>query len=148
MDIVSALGATLGVVLVATLAGLGWRVATGRARGADAPGLATIAERHGGALGAQATLLQFSTELCTPCRATRRMLTRLATERDGVRHVEVDLDAHPDLAREFGILQTPTTFVLDGEGRSVARIGGAPRMPALLAVLAPLAEVRDDRVAA
>jgi len=77
--------------------------------------------------GAGATLLQFSTEFCAPCRATARVLGQLGAERPDVRHVEIDLTDRPDLARRFRILQTPTTLVLDAEGTIRARIGGAAR---------------------
>ncbi len=77
--------------------------------------------------GARATLLQFSTEFCASCPATRRMLGAIAESSDGVTHVDVDLTNRADLANRYGILQTPTTFILDGAGTLVARIGGSTR---------------------
>jgi hypothetical protein len=44
-----------------------------------------------------------------------------------VTHVEVDLGDRPDLARRFGVLQTPTTLLLDSTGAVRARIAGAAR---------------------
>jgi thiol-disulfide isomerase/thioredoxin len=79
------------------------------------------------ALGDRATLLQFSTEFCAPCRSTARVLGAAADDVDGVRHVDVDLTHRPDLAGRFGVLQTPTTLVLDAAGAVRARIGGAAR---------------------
>ena len=42
-------------------------------------------------LGSRATLLQFSSAFCAPCRATRRVLAEIAEVVPGVAHVEVDL---------------------------------------------------------
>jgi thiol-disulfide isomerase/thioredoxin len=79
------------------------------------------------ALGSKATLLQFSTEICAPCRTANRVLGTIAKERFSVKHVDVDLTHRPDLASRFSVLQTPTILILDGHGRVRARIGGAPR---------------------
>ncbi len=85
--------------------------------------------------GERATLLQFSSAFCAPCRATRRTLADVAGAVPGVRHVEVDAEAHLDLVRSLGILRTPTTLVLDGHGREVTRASGAPQAAQVLAAL-------------
>jgi len=148
MNVLWASAAVLGAIVVATAVGLIWRARVGRIRTArgGAPGaeLVRVAAVHGG-LGDHATLLQFSTEFCAPCRSTARVLAELSERREGVAHVEVDLTDRADLARRLGILQTPTTFVLDPAGRSRARIGGAPRLGELVALLDSL---EADRVAA
>ena len=58
-------------------------------------------------LGERATLLQFSSAFCAPCRATRRVLHEVAEVVPGVVHVEVDAEHHLDLVRRLGILRTP-----------------------------------------
>ena len=78
-------------------------------------------------LGERATLLQFSSAFCAPCRATRRVLSDVAGSAPGVVHLEVDAEGHLDLVRRLGVLRTPTTLVLDASGREVARAAGAPR---------------------
>src|SRR4051812_22078863 len=85
--------------------------------------------------GERATLLQFSSAFCAPCRATRRILTDVAGSVPGVRHVEVDAEAHLDLVRALGILRTPTTLVLDRDGREVTRASGAPKPAQVLTAL-------------
>lgn len=85
--------------------------------------------------GERATLLQFSSAFCAPCRATRRTLADIAEVVPGVVHVEVDAEHHLALVRELGILRTPTTLVLDAAGREVARAAGAPRKEQVLAAL-------------
>ncbi|MDX6301141.1 MAG: hypothetical protein QOF53_2355 [Nocardioidaceae bacterium] len=86
-------------------------------------------------LGERATLLQFSSAFCAPCRATRRVLADVAGVVPGVTHVEVDAEKHLDLVRRLGILRTPTTLVLDASGTEVSRASGAPTKAAVLATL-------------
>ncbi|MBN9154434.1 MAG: thioredoxin family protein [Microbacterium sp.] len=77
-------------------------------------------------LGAEATLLQFSTELCARCPHVHRTLAAVADSRQGVRHLDVDLTHRPDIARHFHVLQTPTTLILDRDGVVQTRFGGVP----------------------
>lgn len=121
----------LGLVAFATALGLLWRSQQGRVRrtriAVDLP--------EGVTLGGRATLLQFSTEVCSPCRATHTVLDSLARETIDVAHVDVDLTHRPDVAAKFNILQTPTTLILDRDGVVRARIGGAARRDTVLAEL-------------
>jgi thiol-disulfide isomerase/thioredoxin len=91
-------------------------------------------------LGERATLLQFSSAFCAPCRATRRVLADVAAVVPGVVHVEVDAEHHLELVRRLGILRTPTTLVLDAGGREVSRAAGAPSKDEVLATLARVVE--------
>jgi len=86
-------------------------------------------------LGEQATLLQFSSAFCAPCRATRRVLGEVASTTTGVAHIEVDAEQHLDVVRRLGILRTPTTIVLDEHGTEVTRATGAPAKQQVLAAL-------------
>jgi thiol-disulfide isomerase/thioredoxin len=87
-------------------------------------------------LGDRATLLQFSSAFCAPCRVTRRVLGEVAQVVPGVAHVEVDAEQHLDLVRRLGVLRTPTTLVLDAHGREVSRAAGAPKRDEVMATLA------------
>jgi hypothetical protein len=49
--------------------------------------------------------------------------------------VEIDAEAHLDLVRSLGIMRTPTTLVLDADGRELTRATGAPRPAQVLAAL-------------
>lgn len=93
-------------------------------------------------LGERATLVQFSSAFCAPCRATRRLLAEVAAVVPGVEHVEVDAEHHLDLVRRLGIMRTPTTLVLDARGREVTRAQGVPTKPQ---VLTALGQFTDDR---
>ncbi len=128
--------ALVALVALATAVGAVQRTRSGRVRAGtgrdpvradDLPGVA--------GLGDAATLLQFSTEVCAPCRATHRILDGVARELRGVSHVDLDLTDRPDLANRFHIMQTPTTLILDRRGVVQARIGGAPRPAELRAEL-------------
>ncbi|WP_373311780.1 TlpA family protein disulfide reductase [Streptomyces mashuensis] len=92
-------------------------------------------EQLGGALGRRATLVYFSTAFCQPCRATRRVLAEVAAMVEGVSHVEIDAEARLDLVRALDITATPTTLVLDAEGRIVRRAAGQPRRADVIAAL-------------
>lgn len=87
-------------------------------------------------LGERATLLQFSSAFCAPCRATRRVLADVADVVPGVVHVEIDAEDHLDLVRRVGVLRTPTTLVLDSRGHETTRAAGAPRKEQVLSALA------------
>ncbi len=86
-------------------------------------------------LGERATLLQFSSAFCAPCRATRRTLSEVAAVVPGVEHLEVDAEHHLELVRRLGVLRTPTTLVLDASGNEVTRAAGAPRKEQVLSAL-------------
>jgi thiol-disulfide isomerase/thioredoxin len=101
---------------------------------ADA-GLVLSADRIGHPLGERATLLQFSSAFCAPCRATRRILAEVAGMIDGVAHVEIDAESRLDLVRELNVLRTPTVLVLAGDGRIVRRASGQPRKPDVIAAI-------------
>lgn len=102
---------------------------------APAPAAGAVTE-VGAVLGERATLLQFSSAFCAPCRATRRVLGDVAASVDGVAHVEVDAEHHLEVVRRLGVVRTPTTLVLDAAGREVARATGAPRKEQVLAAVA------------
>lgn len=95
----------------------------------------------GAALGERATLVQFSSAFCQPCRATRRTLTEVAGMVEGVAHVEIDAEDHLDLVRRLQVLRTPTVLVLDADGAIVRRASGQPRKADVIAALG--AAVRD-----
>ena len=120
------------VVLTAVLALVRARV-EGRVRSRD--GREDLRPLIPGEPGRHATLLQFSSAFCAPCRATKRVLGEVAQLVPGVAHVEVDAESHLDLVRRLGILKTPTTLVLDAAGREVLRAAGQPKKTDVLTAL-------------
>lgn len=134
-------------VVVAVGFGLYRRHVDGRFAGAppeEAPAEATAwtavaAALPDAALGERATLVQFSSAFCAPCRTTRVVLADVAERSDGVAHVEIDAEQHLDLVRSLDVRRTPTTLILDGRGRELTRAAGAPRREQVLAAL-PLSQ--------
>jgi thiol-disulfide isomerase/thioredoxin len=127
-----ALGSVIGVVRLRR---------DGRVRevskvGLTEAGLADLTVADLGAeLGERATLVQFSTAFCQPCRATRRILADVTALVPGVTHVEIDAESRLDLVRRLDIMRTPTVFVLDSSGNIVKRASGQPRKADVLAAL-------------
>ena len=125
------------VLAVAVTTGLAWRWNSGRMHrsASDAARMVTPAEL-GGPLGQRATLVQFSSAFCAPCRATRVILAEVAGMTDGVTHVEIDAESHLDLVRRLDIRRTPTILVLGPDGRIATRASGQPRKADVIAALA------------
>ncbi|WP_206062937.1 thioredoxin family protein [Nocardioides piscis] len=86
-------------------------------------------------LGERATLVQFSSAFCAPCRTTRVVLDDVASREAGVHHVEIDAEKHLDLVRMLDVRRTPTTLILDHVGRELTRAAGAPQRAQVLAAL-------------
>ena len=126
----------LGVLALATAAGLVHRARSGKVREVTPDdSLRAVLVELDAAPGERATLLQFSSAFCAPCRATRRILTEVAELVPGVAHVEVDAEQHLALVRRLDIRKTPTTLVLDAGVREVKRAAGQPRKADVLAAL-------------
>ena len=156
--------AAIAALAVAATAGLAWQRANGRIRGVGprdigtaaaspangqkpdwpqalaAPASAVLTRAQiGQPLGERATLVQFSTAFCAPCRATRQILAEVAGMVAGVEHAEIDAEAHLDLVRALGIRRTPTVLVLGPDGRIVKRASGQPRKADVIAALGDVA---------
>ncbi|TDD83297.1 TlpA family protein disulfide reductase [Actinomadura rubrisoli] len=126
------------VLAAATVFGLVRRRRDGvlRARRGDGAVAEVLgADELGAALGEKATLVQFSSAFCAPCRATRRTLGEVAGMVEGVAHVEIDAEARLELVRRLNVIRTPTVLVLDAAGRVVRRASGAPRKADVIAAL-------------
>jgi thiol-disulfide isomerase/thioredoxin len=87
-------------------------------------------------LGPQATLLQFSSSFCAPCRAARQLLADVADRNAGVTHVEIDVADRLDLVRLLDVRRTPTVFVLGPQGQVTRRASGLPRRDEVMAAVA------------
>src|ERR1700761_2412468 len=86
-------------------------------------------------LGSRATLVQFSSAFCAPCRATRQVLGDVAGLVDGVAYVEIDAESRLDLVRRLNVLSTPTVLVLGPDGAIARQATGLPRKPDVIATL-------------
>jgi thiol-disulfide isomerase/thioredoxin len=123
----------LVILGLATGYGLWYQRSRGRIQSSQtAPESALTAAILGGRLGSRATLVQFSSAFCTPCRATRLLLESVAVTMSDVRHLDIDAEGHLDLVRKLNIHSTPTTLILDSQGREVGRAVGAPNRDQVL----------------
>ncbi|MFJ6654458.1 TlpA family protein disulfide reductase [Microbacterium sp. NPDC091313] len=144
MTIVDALLVLAALAAVSAVVGLFAARRAARIR-RHVPHEVVVPERLGAdGLGETATLLQFSTEMCARCPGVHRMLSNVAADHPGVRHLNVDLTHRPDIARHFRVLQTPTTLILDGDGAIQSRIGGVPGRDMLELELARLEGATAD----
>jgi thiol-disulfide isomerase/thioredoxin len=92
----------------------------------------------GSDLGKRATFLQFSSAFCTPCRATRTLLSDITSDMPDVKHIEIDAEGNLDLVRKLDIRSTPTTLVLDKKGNEIGRAIGAPKRAEIINTLAAI----------
>lgn len=122
-----ALAALAVLAAVATALGLLQRARAGRVTQGSGTRVSPAEVGSTEEFGERATLVQFSTPTCALCPGTARLLSGIAAANPGVVHLEVDLTRHPEVADRFGVLQTPTTLLVDAGRHVHARIGGAPR---------------------
>src|SRR5215472_13434315 len=149
MGMTGGLIALAAAVLAATALGVTLRRRAGRFR-SGSPGTSAKPGRAGtgalteadlgSSLGRQATLVQFSTAFCAPCRPTRQILAQVADMVDGVTHVEIDAASRLDLVRRLRINSTPTVLVLGPDGAIVKRAVGQPRRADVIAALGSVVE--------
>lgn len=92
----------------------------------------------GADLGSRATLLQFSSAFCGPCRATRLLIEDVTSDMGDVAHVEVDAESHLELVRQLDIRSTPTTLFINASGYEVGRAVGAPKRDQVLSAIAAI----------
>lgn len=69
-------------------------------------------------------LVDFTADWCPPCKMMKPVLEELAAERDDVRIVTLDVDAHQRTAAQYGVMSMPT-FMLFKHGAPVATLVGA-----------------------
>jgi len=126
------------VLGAATAYGLWYQKSRGKIQAKAISGKSLTSAVIGGEFGSRATLVQFSSAFCTPCRATRTLLENVVTELSDVRHVEIDAETNLELVRKLDIRSTPTTLILNSSGVEVARAVGAPKRDQVLAALAAI----------
>ena len=144
MGMTGGLIALAAALAAATLIGVILRRRAGQFRARSRPGAVEPGRTGAGilteadlghGLGKQATLVQFSTAFCAPCRPTRQILAQVAGMVDGVTHVEIDAASRLDLVRRLRISSTPTVLVLGPDGAIIRRAVGLPRKADVIAAL-------------
>lgn len=142
------------VLVLATAFGLWFQRANGRVRDArispvpmaspddppasiveQSPESVALAAALEGRLGERATIVQFSSAFCQPCRATRRIVEEVCVLVPGVSHVEIDAEENLELVRALDIRRTPTVLFLDRTGAVRKQASGQPRKADVIAAL-------------
>jgi thiol-disulfide isomerase/thioredoxin len=139
----------VGLVVVVGLAGRWWQRRDGTLRDADEG--ERLAPAHLDDLGldlsdAEAGAVLLGSPHCSPCEQVKRVLGQLADERDRFRWVAVDAALHLGVAQDHRVLRVPTLFLVEPDGRVLARTSGVPRTEDLRRVLdgeADLAHLRS-----
>ena len=93
------------------------------------------AQMIGEELGPRVTVVQFSSAFCTPCRATRALISDVTAGMDDVKYVEIDAEDQLELVRTLDIRSTPTTLFVDRNGHEVGRAMGAPKRAQVLTAI-------------
>jgi thiol-disulfide isomerase/thioredoxin len=129
-------GALVMVVAVAAATAFGlMRARTDGKVNLHLPGHHVTPGELGHEMGENATLLQFSSPFCQPCKVTHDMLARTQAGHPGVTHVDLQVADHLDMVNRLHVLRTPTTVLLDRKGAVRYRAEGVPREDELLAAL-------------
>ena len=124
------------VLVLASAYGFWWKLSRGAIRSNKAiPGHRLTPETLGEALGSRATMVQFSSAFCAPCRATHSLLSQMVLSMDDVKHIYIDAESHLELVRELDIRSTPTTLFINKDGIEVGRATGTPKREQVLAAL-------------
>ncbi|HSJ86735.1 MAG TPA: thioredoxin family protein [Anaerolineales bacterium] len=63
-------------------------------------------------------IVYFTTPDCAPCKTVQRPALNRVTQLlgDSLEVVEIDATQRPDLAKQWGVMSVPTTFLLDARG--------------------------------
>ena len=128
------------VLAIASAYGFWWKKREGAIRTKKAvPGNRLNAEILGEDLGSRATMVQFSSAFCAPCKATHALLSQMVIPMDDVKHIHIVAESHLELVRQLDIRSTPTTIFLNREGVEVGRAAGTPKRDQVVAALAAIA---------
>jgi thioredoxin-like negative regulator of GroEL len=87
-------------------------------------------------------IVYFTTPDCAPCKTVQRPAIQKVTTLLGenVQVVEIDATERPDLAKTWGVMSVPTTFLLDVRGEARYVNNGVTRAEKLMEQLQSLAD--------
>ena len=79
-------------------------------------------------------LLDFWAPWCGPCRMVIPIVEEIARERADIKVGKINVDEHPELARQFGVMSIPTLVVMKN-GKIVQQSTGAKSKQQILSML-------------
>ena len=79
-------------------------------------------------------IVYFTTPDCAPCKTVQRPALNRVTQLmgDSLQVVEIDATQRPDLAKQWGVMSVPTTFLLDARGEARYVNNGVTRAEKLM----------------
>jgi thiol-disulfide isomerase/thioredoxin len=85
-------------------------------------------------------IVYFTTPDCVPCKTVQRPALRKLSGLmgDKLEVIEIDATERPDLAKQWGVMSVPTTFLLDARGDARYVNNGVVRMEKLMEQLQAL----------
>lgn len=85
-------------------------------------------------------IVYFTTPDCAPCKTVQRpalnQLSNMLGEK--IQVIEIDATQRPDLAKQWGVMSVPTTFLLDAHGKARYVNNGVARVEKLMGQLQSL----------
>lgn len=87
-------------------------------------------------------IVYFTTPDCAPCKTIQRPALNKVTTLlgDSLQVVEIDATQRPDLAKQWGVMSVPTTFLLDARGEARYVNNGVTRAEKLMEQIETLAD--------
>ena len=87
-------------------------------------------------------IVYFTTPDCTPCKTVQRPALQkvLSLVGEGVQIIEIDATEQPDLAKTWGVMSVPTTFLLDARGEARYVNNGVTRAEKLMEQLQSMSD--------
>jgi thioredoxin 1 len=80
-------------------------------------------------------LLDFVADWCEPCKWAEPVIGQVIVHfKDKISLHKIDIDQHPELAREYHVLSVPT-FILFKEGKELWRMRGFDTAPVMIRAL-------------
>lgn len=137
MEVLVRLGVVLVLIGVAAAFGWWWNRRSGSVREVRGGGFGPEQLREVGLTreGVEAYALLLGSPTCAPCATVKRILGEVADERPDFAWVYADAGEHLALAKDHHVMRVPTLFVLDPQGRILARTSGVPGKRDLVRVL-------------
>jgi thiol-disulfide isomerase/thioredoxin len=87
-------------------------------------------------------IVYFTTPDCAPCKTVQRPALNRVTQLlgDSLEVVEIDATQRPDLAKRWGVMSVPTTFLLDARGEARYVNNGVTRAEKLMEQIETLSD--------